>query len=216
MEFLEPVHGVCNEEVLDLVAAQVEDVGAPVGVLALAGVGVLVAGGAVKAAKGVGVFGEVGRNPVENHADFVLVAQVHKVAELVGSAVAAGRGVVARHLVAPGFVQRVFRQRQEFHVGVAHLLEVGDEAFGKFVPVEEAVGVRRVAPPGAGMHLVDVHGASEDLGGPVGLHVEFVAPFVAVQVGGDGGGGRAHFGEFGQRVHLHVEVAVGAVDFETV
>ena len=66
------------------------------------------------------------------------------------------------------------------------------------------------------MDFVDVHGRSEDLGGPVGLHVKLVAPFVAVQVGDDGGGGGAHFGELGQRVHLHVEVAVGAVNLKTV
>ena len=89
MEFLEPVHRVRDKEVLDFVAAQVEDVGAPVRVFALARVGVLVAGGAVETAERVRILREVGGNPVEDHADFVLVAKVHKVAELVGRAVAA-------------------------------------------------------------------------------------------------------------------------------
>ena len=48
------------------------------------------------------------------------------------------------------------------------------------------------------------------------LHVKVVAPFVAVEMRGDGGGCRADFGEFRKRVNLHVEVAVGAVDFEAV
>ena len=216
VEFLEPVHRVRDEEVLDFVAAQVEDVGAPVRVFALARVGVLVAGGAVKAAERMGVLGKVRGDPVEDYADFGLVAQVHEMPELVGGAVAARGGVVARHLVAPGLVERVFRERQEFHVGVAHFLEVGDESFGEFVPVEETVGVGRVAAPGTGVDFVDVHGRAENLGCPVRLHVEVVAPFVAVEVRGDGGGCRAHFAEFRERVHFHVEVAVGAVDFETV
>ena len=216
VEFLEPVHRVCNEEVLDFVAAQVEDVCAPVRMFALARVGMLVAGGAIKAAKRVSVLGEVCRNPVENHADFVLVAKVYKVAELVGRTVAARGGVVPGHLVAPGFVERVFRERQKFYVGVAHLLEVGDKRFGKFVPVEEAVGISRVAPPGARMDFVNIHRRSENLRCPVRLHVEVVTPFVAVEVSGNGGRGRADFAELCERVHLHVQVAIGAVNLEAV
>lgn len=216
MEFLEPVHCICDEEVLDFVAAQVENVGAPVWVFALARVGVLVAGCAVEAAEGVCVLGEVCRNPVQNHADFSLVAEVHKVAELVRGAVAAGGGIVARHLVAPGFVERVFGERQKFNVRVAHFLEVRNQAFGKFIPVEEAVRICRVAAPGTGVDFVDVHRATEYFCGPVGFHIKFVAPFVTVEVRCDGGCGWANFTHLCERVHLHVEVPVGSVDFEAV
>ena len=49
VELLEPVQRVGHQEVADLVAAEVEDERAPVGVLTLAGVGVLVQRGAVEA-----------------------------------------------------------------------------------------------------------------------------------------------------------------------
>src|SRR5690606_41317600 len=49
VELLDPVARVGDEEVANLVAAEVEDVGAPVGLLAAAGVGVLVERGAVEA-----------------------------------------------------------------------------------------------------------------------------------------------------------------------
>ena len=47
---------------------------APVAVLALARIGVLVEGRAVELPQAVAVAGEMGRHPVEDHADAVLVA----------------------------------------------------------------------------------------------------------------------------------------------
>ena len=58
VELLEPVQGVGDEEVAHLVAPEVEHERAPVGVLALAGVGVLVEGGAVEAGQRPVVLGK--------------------------------------------------------------------------------------------------------------------------------------------------------------
>ena len=66
------------------------------------------------------------------------------------------------------------------------------------------------------MDFVNVHRRTEDLGRPVGGHVEVVAPFVAVKVRGNGGGCRTDFAELCERVHLHMQVAVGSVNLEAV
>ncbi len=71
---VEPEQGVGEQEVADFVAAVVEDHRAPVGMLALARVGVFVQRGAVELPQAVVIFGEVGRHPVDDHADAVLVA----------------------------------------------------------------------------------------------------------------------------------------------
>ena len=57
--------------------------------LALARIGVLVERRAVELAQAVVVVGEVGRHPVDDHADVVLVEQVDKVHEVLRRAVAA-------------------------------------------------------------------------------------------------------------------------------
>ena len=119
---VEPEQGVGDQEVADLVAAVVEDVGAPVAVLALAGIGVLVQRGAVEPPQAVAVAGEVGRHPVEDHADAVLVAEVDEVHEVLRRAVAAGGRVVADRLVAPTGRERMLADRQQLDVRVAHLL----------------------------------------------------------------------------------------------
>ena len=76
---LQPEHGVGEEEGAHLVPAQVKDLGAPVGVLPLPGVGVLVGGGAVEVVQAEGVPGEVGGDPVQDDADAGLMELVDEV-----------------------------------------------------------------------------------------------------------------------------------------
>ena len=66
--FRDPEQGVGEEVVPNLGAAVVEDERPPVGVPALAGVGVVVEVGAVEEDEAVGVLGEVRRDPVDEHA----------------------------------------------------------------------------------------------------------------------------------------------------
>ena len=73
----------------------VENETAPVGVESLAGIGMLVEVGAVKIAQPVTVSREMGRDPVEDHADLVLVQTVDQGGEILRRAVAAGRGEIA-------------------------------------------------------------------------------------------------------------------------
>ena len=69
VELLEPVQRVRDEEVAHLAAAVVEDVRAPVAVLAAPRVGVLVQRLAVEAREGEVVLREVPGHPVHDHAD---------------------------------------------------------------------------------------------------------------------------------------------------
>ena len=50
--------------------------------------------------------------PVEDHSDAALVKVIDEVAEIVRSAEPAGRGKVARGLVAPGAVERMLGNRE--------------------------------------------------------------------------------------------------------
>ena len=73
---LEPEQGVAYKEVFDFVSCIVEDIGAPLFVLALARVGVLVKVGAIEESQSMPVFGEVSWNPVENYANTGIVESV--------------------------------------------------------------------------------------------------------------------------------------------
>ena len=78
VELLEPVQRVGDQEVAHLAAAEVEDVGAPVGLLAAARVGVLVERRAVEAGERPLVLREVRGHPVHDHADAGLVQPVDR------------------------------------------------------------------------------------------------------------------------------------------
>ena len=161
VELLEPEQRVGDEEVADLVAPVVEDQRAPVGVRAAARVGVLVERGAVEAGEREVVAREVRRDPVEDHADAVLVQAVDELAQVVGRAEARRRGEVARHLVAPGARERVRHHRQQLDVGEAHVLGVGAQLVGQLEVGQRPVALERVQPPRAEMDLVDRHRAVE-------------------------------------------------------
>ena len=202
VELLEPVAGVGDQEVAHLVAAGVEDVGAPVGVLAAAGVRVLVQRGAVEAGERELVLGEVRRDPVHDHADAGVVEGVDQVAQLVGRAEPGGGGVVPGDLVAPGAAEGVLGHRHELHVGEAHLGHVRGQLLGQ-LPVAQS------GPPAGQVDLVDRHPGGQRvvaraLGQPV-----LVGPF-EVAVGDHRAGGRRHLRVPGHGVRLLPPDAVGA------
>ena len=146
---------------MHFVAAVVEDQRAPVGMLAQARIGVLVEMRAVELGQAVGVVGEVGRRPIENHAQALLMAAIHEVHEVGGRAVAAGGGEIADGLVAPGAVEGMLHDGQQLDVREAHLLDVGNQLVGQFAVGEPAIAF--LAAPGAQMDFVDGNG----LGQPV-------------------------------------------------
>ena len=150
VELLHPVDRVGHEEVAHLHPAEVEDVGAPLGVPALARVGVLVERQAVEPGQRPRVGGEVAGHPVEDDADPGLVQPVHEVAEVVGPAEPRARGVVARHVVAPRRRVGVLHHRHELDVGEAEVGDVVDQVLGE-------VAVAVAAAPGPEVHLVDAH-----------------------------------------------------------
>jgi len=188
---LQPEQGVADQEVAHLIAGVVEDVRAPVRVLALARVGVLVEVRAVEIAQGVPVFGEVGRHPVEDDADAVLMALVNQVHQVVRRPVAAGGGEVAGHLVAPRHIERVLGDGHQLDVRVAHLLGVRHQRLGQLA-VGQPLQPVRLAPPRAEMHLVDAQRRAQRVARGAGFHPGRIAPLVAVQVYDQRGGARAH------------------------
>ena len=153
----QPEQRAREQEVADLVAPEVEDERAPVGVRAAARVGVLVQRRAVEAGERPVVAREVRRDPVEDHADAALVQAVDELAEVVGRAEARRRGEVRGHLVAPRAAERVRHDRQQLDVREAQVGHVVGQLVGELEVGQRAVALQRVAPPGAEVDLVDRH-----------------------------------------------------------
>ena len=185
MVHLQPVDGVGDQEGLHLALAEVENARRPVRMLVHHRVGHLIAAGAVKFIQAVFVLREVGRHPVEQDADASLMAAVDEFHELLRLAVARGRGIIARDLIAPRGIVGVFRHRHQLDVRIAHLLQVGNEQVGHFLVIMY-VAVP-LALPRAEVHLIDVHRAVEELALALLAAVGGIAPGVALERADDAG-----------------------------
>ena len=155
MKLVQPVERVGGEEIANLIPPVVEDQRAPIRVFAQARIFVLIQGRSVESTKREVVFWKVRRNPVENHADVVLVQRVDEEAEIVWRAVARRRRVVAAHLVAPRSVERVLHDRQQLHVREPKALHMLGEARRDLAIREHAIAVFRDARPRSEMRFVD-------------------------------------------------------------
>ena len=197
-----PEHGAGDQEALDLLHAVVKDHRAPFLVLTAAGVGILIAGGAVEHVQAVAILREVGRDPVQNDADARLMQLVDEGHEVLRRAVAACRGKIARDLIAPAAVEGILGDGQQLHMGVAHFLYVRDQLVGQLgIVVGHAVfGVLHL--PAAGLQLVNGHRAVDDI--PLFLVTDpgGIPPGVALNIIDLAAVGRAGLGMEGIRVSL--------------
>ena len=99
----------------------------------------------------------MGGHPVHDDADACSVQLIHKGHKVLGGAVAAGRGKIAGDLIAPAAVERIFHDRQQFHMGITHPGDVRDQLVGQLGIVVGLAVLFQL--PAAGVHLVDVHRA---------------------------------------------------------
>ena len=203
---LQPEAGVGHQEGPHLTAGEVKHMGAPLGHVAAAGIGMLIAGGAVKAAQAGIILGEMGGHPVDDDADTSLMQPVDQVHQLVGLAVAGGRCIIAADLIAPGHIQGMLHHGEELHVGVVHVQDVGDQLI-RDLPVGQELTLR-IAPPGAQVQLIDVHGRAEHIARLTLFHPLRVMPFVLGQVAELGAGVGAHLHRKSIGVGLVVPYAV--------
>ncbi len=110
---------------------------------------------AVEVAEPVFVRGEVSWDPVQDHADAVLVEYVDQVHEVLRGAVAAGRSEEAGDLIAPGAKERVLHHRHEFNMGEAHFLHVSRQLRCQLTVRQRPMSFFRHAHPRTGMDFVN-------------------------------------------------------------
>ena len=164
----------------DLGTAEIEQAGVPLGHFAALGILALKERRAVKLSQREAVLGEVRRNPVHDDADAPLVQRVDQEHQVVGRAVARGRGKVARRLEAPARIIGMLGERHELHVREVHVAEVVGQLLSELtVGVEAAV---LVALPRAGVDFVNIHRLPERIGGSAALLPLSVAPLIRAEV----------------------------------
>ena len=161
MVLLQPIQCAGDQEALHLAAAEVEHHGAPLLMFAALRIRVLVAGFAIKVVQAELILREVSRHPVHDHTNAGGMELIHKGHQVLGGAVAAGGCKIAGDLIAPAAVKRIFHDRQQFHMGIAHLCDIRDQLVCQLGII---VGLAALLhPPAAGVHLVNIHRAVDHI-----------------------------------------------------
>src|SRR3990172_4182568 len=183
---LEPEQGAAPQKGTDLVPAVVEDVALPVRVKAFLRVRVLVEMRAVEVGKAVLIAREMGRHPVEDHADAVLVQTIHEFHKVLGVPVPARGREVPRGLVTPGSIEGMLHHGQELHVGEAHLFNIWYKKVCKLTVGQMTAAPLRGPPPRTRVDLIDRDWPVEAVRLVTVLHPGMVFPLIG-EVAYDGG-----------------------------
>ena len=113
-------------------------------------------------------------HPVEYYSYARVMEFVHEIREIFGRAVTRRGRVVARYLISPAAVERIFGDTHEFYVRKSRFFYVFARLVGKLAIVETvAVGV---LAPRAYVRLVYAHGRMVRVGALAGKHVLRVRP----------------------------------------
>ena len=183
MILLCPEQSVGDQEIFHLRTSVIVDQGSPMRMHTLSGIQMLVQTCAVKIRKTEGIFGEVSRHPVQDHADPLLVHVVHKVHKVLTASIAAGGGIITGYLISPGFVQRMFHNRHQFHMGVSHFFYIiSQKGSDLSVIIKEPAFLFRFSP-GAQVHLIYSQRLLLVMELFSGLHPFSVIPLILLQVG---------------------------------
>src|SRR5713101_2228103 len=133
---------------------------------------------AIKEGEAMAVGREVRWDPVENDRDVVLVQIVDEVHEILRRAVTRRRSEVTRGLIAPGTIERMLHDREQFDVCESELIYVVGETGRDLAISKRTVVLFGDAHPGAEVNLVDRDGCVQRVGGCALFEKGCVAPGV--------------------------------------
>ena len=177
MKFLEPKCCTRHKEWANFISAEVKHSCSPAVMLALSRVWVFIKRRAVKFIKSVLILWKMCRYPVKNNADTRFMTFVNKIHQILGRAVAWGCGKIARYLIAPASVIRIFRKRHKLNVGISHLFNIRDKLVRQ-IPVRIEIAVL-VLLPRACVHLVYVYRRGINVWGIAFFNPLIVLPLMA-------------------------------------
>ena len=128
MKFAYPIQKIGDKKAAHLAAAHIKFERAPVGMLFF-----FEQFFAIKTRKAMRVLAKTTRYPVENNANVLLVAAINKMTQAIGRTIARGGRKIARDLVSPRSIKRMFHERHNLDVRIAHLFYVGYKLIGKLI-----------------------------------------------------------------------------------
>ena len=139
MELLDPEQRIRNQKVSDFILPIIKYLGSPVRMLPLLRVGIFISRGTVKVGQSMDISGKMSRNPVQDHANLILMKVIDHPCKIFRRSITGSRCEIARHLISPGAIKRVFRNPHQFNMRVSHVLYILGDLFRKFPVIIESL-----------------------------------------------------------------------------
>ena len=183
MVFFCPKQCIGYKEILYLGTSVIVDQSSPVRMHTLPGVQMLIKAGSVKGSQSERILREMGRHPVQDHADSLLMHIIHKIHKVLRGSVPAGGRIITGHLIAPGSIKRMLHNRHQLYMSVSHLFNIFCQ-HGRDLPViiERSAILRVRFFPGSQVEFVDCQRFFLIMKLLSGLHPGIILPLVLIQV----------------------------------
>src|SRR5450631_4403751 len=140
--FAQPEEGAGDQEIAYLAAPIIKDIGAPLFMFTFTRISIFVQVGSIEVAQGMPVFREVCGNPVEDHADALLMHIVDEVLEILWRAETTGGSEVACGLIPPGAIEGKFCNGEQLDMRKTQIFHIVGEHMGQFAIGHKAVFFR--------------------------------------------------------------------------
>src|SRR5262245_34102507 len=115
----------------------------------------LVQRGPVKTAEAMRIVGEMSRHPIQNDGETLAVACIDQGGKVGWTTEATGGREKSGRLIAPGSVEWMFADRQEFDMGEAHVARVGRQFLRQLAVAQPTAAMLRMPPPRSQMDFID-------------------------------------------------------------
>ena len=156
MELLHPVKRIGDQVVAHLRPAIIIDQRSPMRMRPLSRVFMLIQACPIEPGQSISISREMGRNPVQNHANSCFMQLIDKIHKILRCPIACSRCIIADDLIAPGSIQRVLHNRHQLHMGISHFLHIGNDLRCKLPVVIISAAVLGLCK-GAQIHFVNAH-----------------------------------------------------------
>ena len=156
MEFAQPIQSVRNQEAHNLASPVIKQQRPPLRHLGAERFCGFEQCSSVKSAQSALILCEMRRNPVHYNPNAAFMRIIHKLRKLFGRTVTRRDRIIARDLITPAVIQRVFGKRQKLNMRITHSYAVIDEFASQFRVVHALF-------PRAGVNLVYVYRFGEKI-----------------------------------------------------
>src|SRR3989304_7023341 len=139
MIFFTPEKDIGCEKISHLMPTVIKNECPPIRMRTFFRVFMLIEGSPVKLNQAVSVSWEMGRNPINDNSDIVLMTVIYKIHEVFGCAESACGGKISCYLITPGCIKRMLHNRHKLDMRISHIFYIVNQEMGNLPVCQKSI-----------------------------------------------------------------------------